>query len=64
MNAPQSTEPTPKRGLRRVPVGIWLLIALAVIVGAGFLLFSLASAAGTGSTGPTTSTVVLGALLG
>ena len=58
MNAPEPTESKAKRGLRRVPVGVWLVLALAVIVGVGILLFSLASAQGTGSTGPTTSTIV------
>lgn len=47
-----------KKGFRRVPVGVWLLLAIAVIVGAGFLLFSLASLSG-GSSSPTTSVVVL-----
>lgn len=69
MSAPQSRQTSQsddaqdtggaRKGFRRLPVGVWLVLAIAVIVGVGFLLFGLASAAGTGSTSPTTSVVVL-----
>jgi hypothetical protein len=48
-----------KRPGSRIPVGVYLGVALAVIVIVGVVLFMAASHAGTGGNGQTTSGLVL-----
>ena len=47
-------------GRRRPPVGVWLALALVVIIAAGVLLFTAANHSGTPASGPTTGGAVAG----